>query len=142
MATVNQYHSKYCKEIIEHCEKGYSVESFAAKIKKSPGDILLWAQNHPDFLEAIKQAICQERYYWEHELLNALNLNEDTSKLNAIKSRVESLSGKENSMRVNLFQDIIQKDHKLYSIAPTDKDVARELAMLIKESPDALALAA
>lgn len=66
------YDPKYCEMLIEHMSKGYSYESFSAKIGTCRATLYNWEKVHQEFLDAKKcaQEICQ--YWWESAGINGL----------------------------------------------------------------------
>ena len=52
----SSYDPLYCEAIVEHCQDGASISSFAASIGVARSTINEWASNHPEFSEAVKRA--------------------------------------------------------------------------------------
>lgn len=59
------YEQRYCEMLVEHCEKGKSIEAFAGKIGVSIDTIYEWAKVHPEFSEAKKVAYAASLSWWE-----------------------------------------------------------------------------
>ena len=69
--------------LVEHMSKGFSVESFAAKIDCSIDSIYEWAKVHPNFSEAKKRGTAKSMYWFE-QIGNAMvDPRIDTSKSNS-----------------------------------------------------------
>jgi DNA-binding XRE family transcriptional regulator len=66
------YKEGYCVALIDHMSKGFSYESFAAKIGTCRQTLYNWEKEHPEFLDSKKQAqeLCQ--YWWESAGINGL----------------------------------------------------------------------
>lgn len=66
------YKEGYCIALIDHMSKGFSYESFAAKIGTCRATLYNWEKDHPEFLDTKKQAqeLCQ--YWWESAGINGL----------------------------------------------------------------------
>lgn len=60
-----KYKPEYCQLIIEHCSKGYSIESFAGLVGVHQDTIREWTLNYPDFSASKKEAIERSRLFWE-----------------------------------------------------------------------------
>lgn len=56
MARPTKYDPSYCDEIVDHCQDGSSISSFAAKLRVSRSTITEWADVHPEFSVAVKAA--------------------------------------------------------------------------------------
>ena len=50
------YDPSYCDGIVEHCQDGASITSFAAKIGVCRDTITDWGVAHPEFLASVKRA--------------------------------------------------------------------------------------
>ena len=59
------FDENYCNLIIEHCAKGYSIESFAGKIGISKDTLYSWFKEYEHFSDAKKEAIEASRLHWE-----------------------------------------------------------------------------
>lgn len=51
-----KYDPDYCERIVEFCQDGSSISSFAASIGVCRDTITDWGQAHPEFLAAVKVA--------------------------------------------------------------------------------------
>lgn len=61
----SKYDPSYCNQIIEHMRDGASVLSFAAEIGVSRATINVWAEAHPEFLEALNAGKAACGAWWE-----------------------------------------------------------------------------
>lgn len=52
----SKYDPAFCEQIIEHCQDGSSLSSFAASIRVARSSLNEWAEHHPEFSEALKTA--------------------------------------------------------------------------------------
>lgn len=52
----SKYDPAYCDEIVEHCQGGASITSYAASIGVCRDTISEWANSHPEFSGAVKRA--------------------------------------------------------------------------------------
>ena len=60
-----KYDPEYCKVAIDLGRKGKSRESIAANLNVSWNTLNIWAENHPEFFEALEHAKTLEQDYWE-----------------------------------------------------------------------------
>lgn len=65
MARPSKYDPAYCDAVIAHCSEGASLTSFAASIDVCRATINVWADEHPEFLEAVKRAKAKCAAWWE-----------------------------------------------------------------------------
>lgn len=61
----SKYDPAYCERIVEHMKEGASVLSFAAELGVSRATINVWAEAHPDFLEALNAGKAACGAWWE-----------------------------------------------------------------------------
>lgn len=52
----SKYDDAYCRQIVEHCQGGASITSFAASIGVCRDTITNWGNEHPQFFAAVKRA--------------------------------------------------------------------------------------
>jgi hypothetical protein len=66
------FNPDYCPMLIEHMSKGFSYESFAAKIGTCRDTLYNWEKLHPEWSDTKKQAreLCQ--YWWESAGINGM----------------------------------------------------------------------
>lgn len=62
----SKYDPSYCDLAIEMGRQGKSRVSIAANIGVSWHTLNIWAENHPEFLEALNDAKTLEQDYWEN----------------------------------------------------------------------------
>ena len=67
MGRPSKYDPAYCDAIIDHMAEGWSAASFAASIRVSRATINVWAEAHPDFLEALGAAKVACAAWWEKQ---------------------------------------------------------------------------
>lgn len=60
-----KYKPEYCQLLLEHCEKGLSFEAFAGVVRVCVDTLLEWANKHPEFSLAKKEASALSRLFWE-----------------------------------------------------------------------------
>lgn len=60
-----KYDPAYCDQIIAHMQDGASMLSFAAEINVSRATLNVWAEQHPEFLEAVNVAKAKCAAWWE-----------------------------------------------------------------------------
>lgn len=61
------YDPAYCERIVEHMKDGASALSFAAEVGVSRATINVWAEQHPEFLEALNAAKAACGAWWEKQ---------------------------------------------------------------------------
>jgi transposase len=64
------YKPAYCNEVIEHLGEGYSLASFGGIIGAARQTIYNWADEYPEFLDAIKKGRAKGQRLWESRLAN------------------------------------------------------------------------
>lgn len=60
----SSYDTKYCNELIKHCSKGMSFESFAFKVGVSSRTLNNWSKHYVEFEEAHAQAKVARLYFY------------------------------------------------------------------------------
>lgn len=120
-----RFNPEYCDLLIEHCEKGHSLETFAGVYNISPDKIVEWAMEYPSFKNAVKIALTKQMYYWECQLLEGMRLSEK-SQIDCAKLMLTSFrSVTENKIREGLYDDY--KERKNEKVRTTNSDLAQEL---------------
>lgn len=76
------YKPEYCQLLIDHMSKGYSYETFAAKVDASKQTIYDWEKANPEFLDAKNQAFAKCQLYWESLAIDNPMTNPRTGGLN------------------------------------------------------------
>ena len=64
------YDPKYCDEIVKVMSEGYSVTGFAGIIGVSRQTVYNWADEYPEFFDALKTAQAAAGVWWEDQLRN------------------------------------------------------------------------
>lgn len=70
MARPTKYEPRYCEMIIDHMSEGYSAVSFAGKVGVVRSTINKWADDFPEFKEALDVAKSRALMFWEDRLIN------------------------------------------------------------------------
>jgi len=78
-----KYDPSYCQIAIELGRQGKSRESIAANLNVSWNTLNLWADAHPEFMEALNNAKTLEQDYWEDLGLRYIVEAPGGSKLNS-----------------------------------------------------------
>lgn len=65
MARPSEYKPQYCEEVLEWMRQGYSVSGFAGKVSVSRQTVYNWADQHPEFLDALNDAKALSAAWWE-----------------------------------------------------------------------------
>lgn len=60
-----KYDPAYCEMLVAHMADGASVGSFAAEIDVARATINLWAEAHPEFMEALSRGKAKAQSWWE-----------------------------------------------------------------------------
>lgn len=68
----SDYDPKFCDEVIRLGEAGYSKAEITAHFGVSKQTLYNWADRHPDFLEALKQADVAAQGWWERQAREGL----------------------------------------------------------------------
>lgn len=66
----SKYKEEYCEESIEFLSDGYSVTALAGHFRVSVSTVYKWAEQHPDFSEALKTGQALAALWWERVLRN------------------------------------------------------------------------
>lgn len=61
----SKYDPAFCEQLVEHMKDGASVTSFAAQIDVCRATINVWAEQHPEFLEALSRGKAKCAAWWE-----------------------------------------------------------------------------
>lgn len=65
MGRPSLYKPEYCEMLLEHMEQGFSLESFAGKLRVSRETLYEWMRVHADFSDTVKIAKGLSQYKWE-----------------------------------------------------------------------------
>lgn len=63
----SKYDPAYCERIVEHMRDGASALSFAAEIGVCRATLNVWADQHPEFLDALTRAKAACAAWWEKQ---------------------------------------------------------------------------
>lgn len=75
----SKYRDAYCVEVIETLAEGLSVTAFAGRIGVNRATVFNWANEHPEFFDALKVGQAKAAEFWEKLLVE----NARTGKGNA-----------------------------------------------------------
>lgn len=76
------YDLALCEEVIELGRKGYTRAQMASHLNIARATLYLWADAHPEFMDALSRARDHAQAYWEHYGQNHM-LTKDGVSLNA-----------------------------------------------------------
>jgi len=84
-----KYDPAFCDEIIDFLSEGYSVTAFAGYIRVSRSTVYLWAEEHPEFSDALNVGQAASALWWENQLRNNAQTGEGnaTSCVFGLKNR-------------------------------------------------------
>lgn len=60
-----KYKKAYCKQVVEFMGQGLSKEAFAGELGVCARTVYNWAEDHPEFLQAIKDGETASLRFWE-----------------------------------------------------------------------------
>ena len=69
MARPSKYSEAYCNEVIECLAEGHSVSAFAGRVGVTRSTVYKWAEDFPDFAEALKIGQAKAVEFWEKILV-------------------------------------------------------------------------
>lgn len=61
----SKYSSAYCNEVIEFLAQGHSVTAFAGEIGVARSTVFKWAEEYPEFSDALKIGQAKATKFWE-----------------------------------------------------------------------------
>jgi hypothetical protein len=128
---IKTYYPKFCKMILDHCEEGYAVETFAGAYNISAGLIVPWMNMYPEFKEAVVTGNSKTIYYWESQLKNAIC--DDNKPLIDIAVKMLDRYGKsvfDNGIRESIYNGL-KKETENKQATP-DADIVKELENKLK----------
>lgn len=67
------YREEYCKQLMLHMGRGYSFQTFGAKIMVTIGTLYDWSKSHPEFADAKQIGEQLSHYWWENQGKQGLN---------------------------------------------------------------------
>ena len=65
----SKYDPAYCDAAIEHMGTGLSIAGLAGKLRVSRQTIYQWAEDYPDFSDALNEARAASALWWEERAL-------------------------------------------------------------------------
>jgi len=68
MARPTKYNPKYCDGAVAFLSEGYSVKAYAGHIGVSLSTVYKWADDHPEFSDALKAGQAAAACWWENRL--------------------------------------------------------------------------
>lgn len=68
----SDYKPEYCEQIVEYMSQGKHVIQFAAKVGTSKATVYRWADEHPEFRDALNDAQAASAAWW-------IDLHQDTA---------------------------------------------------------------
>lgn len=85
----SKYDPKFCDEAINFMQDGYSVTAFAGHIGVSRSTVFKWAEENPEFSDALKSAQALAAKWWEERLRNVAMTGEGnaTAAIFGVKNR-------------------------------------------------------
>lgn len=99
MARPSKFQSKFCDQLVKHCEQGFSFESFAHRISVSDRTLRNWREEHADFREAQDRAKAAALFFFEKLLIQSMNGKSRSLKANpallifTLKTRFSAIYG-------------------------------------------------
>lgn len=65
----SKYSDAYCDEVISCLSEGHSVTAFAGRIGVARSTVFKWAEEHPDFSDALRVGQSKATEFWERLLI-------------------------------------------------------------------------
>jgi len=109
-----KYDPAYCDEVVEFMKDGYSVKAFAGHIGVALSTVYKWADEHPEFSDALKAGQASAAFWWEKTLRHNAETGEGSA--SAAIFGVKNRSQEEWKDRVE--QDVTSSDG---SMSPIDR---------------------
>ena len=83
------YDPAYCKQAVDFLAQGYSITAFAGSIGVSRQTVYQWAEDHPEFSDALNTARAVSALWWENRLRDVAETNEGnaTAAIFGLKNR-------------------------------------------------------
>lgn len=66
----SKYSPAYCGEVISCLSEGHSVTAFAGRIGVARSTVFKWAEEHPEFSDALKVGQSKATEFWEKILMS------------------------------------------------------------------------
>jgi hypothetical protein len=85
----SKYDPAFCDAIVDFMAQGYSVTAFAGSIRVARSTVYLWAEEHPEFSDALQTAQAIAALWWENRLRDVAERNEGnaTAAIFGLKNR-------------------------------------------------------
>ncbi len=61
----SKYERRFCQIVVDEMAKGLSKEAVAGHLRISKQTLYNWAEEHPEFLDAINEGELASLYFWE-----------------------------------------------------------------------------
>lgn len=105
----SKYDPAYCDQIIDFLADGYSVTAFAGSIRVARSTVYLWAEEHPEFSDALNIGQAASALWWENRLRDNAEKGEGnaTAAIFGLKNRA-----------ADDWRDKREHDHNLSEAAP------------------------
>lgn len=131
----SKYVDAYCNEVIECLALGHSVTAFAGQIGVARSTVFKWAEEHPEFSDALKVGQAKATAYWESIL-------KDVAK-NGGGNATAAIFGLKNRASEDWADKVVQehtgKDGgPIQTESTSDIEVARRLAFALEKGARAL----
>ena len=84
-----KYDPEYCEQAIAFMSQGYSITAFAGSIQVSRQTVYQWAEDHPEFSDALNVARSAAALWWENRLRDVAEKGEGnaTAAIFGLKNR-------------------------------------------------------
>lgn len=131
----SKYQPEYCEEVIACLAEGHSVTAFAGRIGVSRVTVFNWANEYPEFFNALKIGQARAVEFWEKILAKVARDGggNATAVIFALKNRAaEDWSDK-------VVTELTGKDGGPIQTEMTDTEVARRLAFALQKGAAGLA---
>lgn len=104
-----KYKPKYCKKLVDHMSKGYSLETFGHKVGVTRQTVYNWIKQFPDFKKAKDEAQQAAQDFFEQKLMAKLDKSDFSSKyidtsclIFALKTRFHKTYSEKQEVSVDL----------------------------------------
>ena len=86
-----KYDPAFCEQAIDFLAQGYSVTAFAGSIRVARSTVYLWAEEHPEFSDALNIGQATSALWWEDRLRHTAATGEGNaaSSIFALKNRAQ-----------------------------------------------------
>jgi hypothetical protein len=124
----SKYSAHYCGEVIATASEGRSIASFAARIGVARSTVFKWAEDIPEFSDALNIARAKAAEFWEGELIKLATTGQGNAAavIFALKNRAA------DDWREKVINEHSGPDGGPIETAElSDKEKARRLAFLL-----------